>query len=203
MAKLPEALKDYARFGYLTGWRLSEISSLSWVNLDIEAHMMRLRHAESKNGEARKIPLEGELLEIFQRRWAARSFEGEHGETVLSELVFHRKGRPVKRFNRAWKTACENAGLKAGRKVDGGMIFHDLRRSAARNIRRAGVSEEIAMKITGHKTSSMFRRYNITNEADLKKAVKKTQEYVRKLPVKRENVLQFSKDSGGKKKETA
>ena len=200
MKELPEDLRDYARFGYLSGWRHGEISSLSWADLDMETRMMRLRHAESKNGEARKIPLEGELLDIFQRRWEARSFEGKHGETILSELVFHRDGQPVKRFDKAWKSACERAGLKAGRKVDGGMIFHDLRRSAARNIRRAGVSEEIAMRITGHKTSSMFRRYNITNEDDLKKAVKMTQDYVKKLPAKRQNVVRFSKAAGSAQK---
>jgi len=53
--QLPEDLKDYARFGYLTGWRHGEISSLCWADLDMESQMMRLRHAESKNGEARKI----------------------------------------------------------------------------------------------------------------------------------------------------
>jgi hypothetical protein len=72
----------------------------------MEARMMRLRHAESENGEARKIPFEGEL---FQRRWEARSFEGKHGETVLSELVVHRKGQPVHRLGKAWKSACERA----------------------------------------------------------------------------------------------
>jgi integrase len=201
--ELPGDLKDYARFGYLTGWRHGEISSLSWADMDMEARMMRLRHAESKNGESRKIPLEGELLDIFQRRWEARSFEGKQGETVLSELVFHRKGQPVIRFDKAWKSACERVGLKAGRKVDGGRIFHDLRRSAARNIRRAGVSEEVAMRITGHKTSSMFRRYNITNEDDLKKAVRMTQDYVKKLPAKRQNVVRFSKPAGSRQKKPA
>ena len=93
------------------------------------------------------------------------------------------------RWRQMLDAACERAGLKAGRKVKGGMIFHDLRRSAARNIRRAGVAEEVAMKITGHKPSSMFRQYNITNEGDLKKAAKKTQDYVQKLPVERQNVL--------------
>lgn len=100
------------------------------------------------------------------------------------------------RFDKAWRSGCERAGLRAGRNVEGGKVFHDFRRTAARNLRRAGVSEEVAMKITGHKTSSMFRRYNITNEEDLKKAVQMTQEYVAKLPAEKLNIVKFQKASG-------
>jgi integrase len=194
--ELPADLQDYARFGYLTGWRHGEISSLSWADLDMEQCTMRLRHAESKNGEARIIPLEGELLDIFKRRWSARSGEGLNGETILSKLVFHRNGKPVLRFDKAWRSACERAGLQAGRKVEGGKVFHDFRRTAARNLRHAGVSEDVAMKITGHKTRAMFARYNITNEDDLKKAVRMTQEYVESLPVEKLNIVKFQKASG-------
>jgi integrase len=115
-----------------------------------------------------------------------QGYKGQNGETVLSPLVFYRvrgkgvkqTGEPVQDFRKAWKAACESAGVD-------GRLFHDLRRTAARNLRRAGVSEEVAMLITGHKTTSVFKRYNITDDRDLEAALRTAQAYVRQLPKER------------------
>jgi integrase len=79
VAKLPEDLKDYARFAYLVGWRKGELASLGWDDLTMETRELRLKRTDSKNGEPRKIILEDELWEIIQRRWAARKFKDENG----------------------------------------------------------------------------------------------------------------------------
>jgi integrase len=80
--------------------------------------------------------------------------------------VFHRRGGCILRFNASWRSACRNAGVP-------GMLFHDLRRTAIRNMIRAGVSERVAMQISGHKTRSVFERYDITSDADLREAARK------------------------------
>ena len=185
---LPDDLQDFARWGYLTGWRKGEISSLRWSELNMEDRQLRLRAEFSKNSEARTVPLMGELWELVQRRWKVRPYEGENGETVLSPLVFFRlKGRgepkpggPVKQFRKAWKAACEAAGKPEA-------LFHDFRRTAVRNMIRAGVDRKVAMMISGHKTESVFNRYNITDDRDLEEAIRKTDAYVSQLPKEREN----------------
>ena len=184
-ANLPEDLQDFSRWGYFTGWRKSEISSLSWSELSIETRQLRLRGQFTKNGEPRMIPLMGELWEIIERRWKARRHEGENGETILSPLVFFRQkgrgvlneGAPVTEFRKTWKAACDAAGKPEA-------LFHDFRRTAVRNMMRAGVDRRVAMLISGHKTESIFERYNITDERDLEDAVRKTQEYISQLPKK-------------------
>lgn len=74
--------------------------------------------------------------------------------------------RPIKAFTKAWSAACRAAGCP-------GRIPHDLRRTAVRNLIRAGVPDSVAMKITGHKTRSVFERYNITSKSDLTEAARK------------------------------
>jgi integrase len=93
--------------------------------------------------------------------------------------VFHRSGRPIKDFRVSWTTACKKVGLVVGR---GGVIPHDLRRCAARNLSRAGAQEQVAMRITGHKTASMYRRYRIVDERDLKEATENLQAYLATQP---------------------
>ena len=96
--------------------------------------------------------------------------------TALAAWVFHRQGRPVVDFRDQWGEAC------AGAKVPG-LRFHDLRRSAVRNMDRAGVSQAVAMKVTGHKTDSVYRRYRIVDEADVERALTTTQQANRTAPV--------------------
>lgn len=194
---LPDYLRDFARFGYLSGWRKSEIASLTWADVDRGAAVIELRGEHSKNGRARKLALEGELAEILERRFASREYKTADGDHVgLSVHVFHFEGSVIGDFRKAWASACRAAGLlkpKLGKNgepvmetVDGqkrivmvhALIFHDLRRTAVRNMVRAGVPETVAMAISGHRTRAVFDRYNITSDEDLRQAVKKTHSHV-------------------------
>jgi integrase len=182
---LPEDLRDFLWFGFLTGWRKGEIASLRWADVDEEAKTVRLSWRKSKNSQARTMALEGELAAIIKRQSVARAERIVAG--VDSPFVFVRstgrvqntraRGKPVDDITGVWRTACKAAGLE-------GRIFHDLRRSAARNMDRAGVSRHVAMQITGHKTESMYRRYNIVTESDIRAALAKTQDYLNTLPAK-------------------
>jgi integrase len=192
---LPLYLRDFVRFGYLTGWRKGEIASLCWE--DVDGDVIRLRAENSKNGEGRTVTLGGELGEWIERRNAERQVKTESG-VLLTLFVFHQKGDPVGDFRKAWATACVAAGLgqyvcdRCKQTVGGhrckecggetrytGRIFHDLRRTAVRNMVRAGVPERVAMTISGHKTRAIFDRYNIVNEADLREAMQRTESYLK------------------------
>ena len=177
VAALPAYLQDFTRFAYLTGWRKGEITSLKWTDMDRDAGAIRLRPEAAKTGRGRTVMLEGDLAELIDRRWEARLFE-KNGNVRIAAVVFHRDGEPVGDFRKAWATACKAAGVPD-------KLFHDLRRTAARNMVRAGVPERVAMAVTGHLTRSMFDRYNIVSEDDLRKAAQKTTLYVDTLPLTR------------------
>jgi integrase len=115
----------------------------------------------SKNGEGRVLALEGELLELIQRRAVERG---------RSAWGFHRGSQPIRSFKEVWKTALQVTGIR-------GKVFHDFRRTEVRNHMRAGVHEQVVMDLTGHKTRSVFDRYNITSEDDLREAVKQLDQY--------------------------
>lgn len=199
--ELPEYLSDFVQFGYLTGWRKGEIASLRWS--DVEGDVVRLRGENAKNGEGRSVTLSGDLADLIERRKAQKPVETKTG-VLLSAYVFHQKGQPVGDFRKAWATACVAAGLgqfvcdHCHQTIEGhtceqcnrearyvGRIFHDFRRTAVRNMVRAGVPERVAMTISGHKTRSIFDRYNIVNEADLREAMQRTQAYLKDGEIKR------------------
>jgi integrase len=165
---LPDYLQDLVRFAYLTGWRRGDILSLRWEY--VEERIIRL--PDSKNGEGRILALEGELWDIIQRKAKERVVGlRENG------WVFHRNGAQIRSFKEAWKTARIAAGVQ-------GKAFHDFRRTTVRNLVRAGVPDKVAMDMTGHKTRSIFDRYNITSEDDLRDASRKLQAYLAGVPVK-------------------
>jgi integrase len=151
-ALLPEYLRDPITFLYLSGWRKSEMQTLSWVNVDIAGGAIRLNPARSKNKETRILPLSGELREIIDRAHNARRLD--------CSFVFHNFGEPIGDFRKAWRNARNAACL-------GKVLVHDMRRSAIRNLVRAGVPETVAMALSGHKTRAVFDRYNVTSETDL------------------------------------
>jgi integrase len=180
MANLPSALADFTLFAWLTGMRKSEIASLRWE--DVDGDCIRLRAENAKNGNARLIPLEGELSKLMARRKVARQVKVNGNPVMLSALIFHREGEPIREFRKSWATACKKAGINR--------LFHDLRRSACRNMLAAGVSQVTAMALSGHKTDSMFRRYCIVSETDLRKALRATQQY---LATAKESVVAMAK----------
>jgi integrase len=89
------------------------------------------------------------------------------------------QGRPFDDIAVVLRRACKAAGLE-------GRIFHDFRRSAARNMDRAGTSRHVAMQITGHKIEAMYRRYNIVDDGDIRTAIRRTQQYLDTLPTTNE-----------------
>ena len=165
---LPDYLKGYVTFAYKVGWRKEEISSLTWSQVDRKNWIVCLHPGDAKNDEARTVYLDEELIEIFRRQW-----EGRKNDVKLTPFVFpnwNGQGK-IKNFITAWNTACKNA--KVGHK-----IFHDLRRTAVRNMVRAGIPERVAMMVSGHKTRSVFDRYNIVNDTDLKLAAQRQEAYL-------------------------
>ena len=163
--QLPAPLRPVVTFGYLTGWRVnSEVLPLTWAQVDRTTKTIRLEPGATKNSEGRTLPCDllPELDDVMAGQWAERRRLAVEG--TLCPYVFHRDGEPVRYFRDAWVSACKAAGLP-------GRLVHDFRRTAVRNLVRAGVPEKISMGITGHKTRSVFDRYDIVNEADLRNAL--------------------------------
>lgn len=166
---LPDYLKTVVTFAYYTGWRKQEILTLKWNQVDLNACTVRLDPGSTKNRAGRIVILDGELLEAIQAQWDRRKVAEIPGQspTLLCLYVFHRNGNPIRDFRDIWAKTCKSTGLA-------GKLFHDFRRSAVRNMVRAGVPERVAMSVSGHKTRSVFDRYNIVSEDDLRDAARRT-----------------------------
>jgi integrase len=153
---LPTDYQDVLDFGYHSGWRRGEILRLEWRDVDRARKVIRLRHELSKTREGRLLVLAGPLAEVIERRW--------HGRVLGCPFVFHVRGQRIVDWRKTWVRACTAAKLP-------GKLFHDLRRTVVRNLVRAGVPERVAMGITGHRTRSVFDRYDITSEADVREGL--------------------------------
>ena len=178
---LPPYAQPVAQFAYTTGWRLqSEVLPLRWTQVDFTAGTVRLEVGTTKTREGRTFVMPPALRACLEsRRALTDALQREHG--VIIPYVFHRTltsrrrktiepGVPIKGFRRAWRTACRAAGVP-------GRIPHDFRRTAIRNMVRAGIPERVAMTMSGHKTRSVFERYNIVSEGDLREAAGRLAEF--------------------------
>lgn len=159
---LPEHLRPLVTFAYFTGWRSEEIRSLQWRQVDLKAGSVRLEVGTTKNGQGRICFLPKEVLDLLKDLWENRRLD--------CPWVFNREGKFIGSFRKSWTTACKTAKLP-------GMLFHDFRRTAVRGMIRAGIAERVAMEISGHKTRSVFDRYHIVSENDLKEAAQKVERF--------------------------
>ena len=174
---LPSNLQGIAAFAFITGWRTpSEILPLEWRCVDLNAGEVRLDAGTTKNGEGRVFPFTRELRRVLDdQQTLAETLKRERG--LLARYVFcyttgKKAGQRITEsgFNKAWRQARVAAGCP-------GRIPHDFRRTAVRTLVRAGVPERVAMTLTGHKTRSIFERYNITSPGDLRDAARRLDAY--------------------------
>ncbi len=182
-AHLPPSFRGVAAFAFATGWRVpSEILPLEWRQIDFRAAEVRLDPGTTKNDEGRVFPFTTELQRILeeQRRLAVRLREkGLIARYVFFHVVEMKDGTLGKKsgaritgsgFDKAWRRARDQAGCP-------GLIPHDFRRTAVRNLEQAGVPRSVAMKLTGHKTESVYRRYAIVSSGDLRSAARQLDAY--------------------------
>ena len=151
-AELPSSFQDVLDFAYYSGWRRNEILYLTWEDVDLAGGVIRLTPKRSKTKTGRVLPISPPLRRVLDRR--------SKKATAADGRVFHRDGVTVRAWRTALRDACRRAGVPP-------RLMHDCRRTAARNLIRAGVPERVAMLLTGHKTRAVFDRYNIVNEREL------------------------------------
>jgi len=159
-------IEPVIRFAYVTGWRRSEILKLQWRQIDFEVRTVTLEVGTTKNKKGQVFPFTEELDAVLRQQRARADALKENG--IITPWVFFytkgtRKGRKFIDFKNSWEAACKAAGVP-------GRLVHDFRRTAVRNLVRAGVPEGVAMKMTGHKTRSVFERYNIVSDNDIRTA---------------------------------
>lgn len=158
-AVLPDHVKVPLIIAYWTGMRAGEIVMLRWEQVDLERGLLRLEPGTTKNKQGRLIPLVKEVTQALWQ-WKQRTL---HRYPSCPWVCHYRRERLLAVPKKTWKKACERVGLK-------GKLFHDLRRTAVRNMVRQGIPERVVMNISGHCTRAVFDRYNIVNETDLVEA---------------------------------
>jgi len=163
--RLRPDLQTASAIAYTYGWRMqSEVLALERRQVDLQSGTLRLDPGTTKNNEGRVVFLTPELKALLAVQLERVERVSKRNRLIIPYLFPHLTGRRAGTqrgdFKKAWTTACQKAGVP-------GMLRHDLRRTAVRNMVNAGVPERVAMKVTGHKTRSVFDRYHIVSPGDL------------------------------------
>lgn len=157
-------------FAYYFGIRKGELLKFRWEWLlpywKEQEPIIKIPGKHCKNKKPHTIPLyHPEIRAFLEVALTTRD--------PRCPFLFQRNGAPIKNFRTAFENARENAGIPE-------LLFHDLRRTAVRNMVRAGISEKRAMQITGHRTRSIFDRYDITTERDVIETGQQLRQYAEK-----------------------
>jgi integrase len=166
LENLPEYLRPVIETAYVTGWRInSEILTRQKRHVDVASGCLRLEPAGTNDKRGRSFPLTAELREVLTRQ-LERTAELERRTGQAVSWLFHRDGNPIKDFRKAWALACQRAGIA-------GKVPDDFRRTAVRNLERAGVSRSAAMAIVGHRSESIYRGIAMADDMALKESAAK------------------------------
>ncbi|MCL4501960.1 MAG: site-specific integrase [Deltaproteobacteria bacterium] len=162
---LPRHAAMVVHFAYLSGMRAGEIFNLTWDRVDLANRVIRLEASDTKTAEPRVVFLCDQAYDILKKAGTVRHLDHNR--------VFTYRGRPLRKIKKALPNACRKAGITNFR-------FHDLRHTFNTNMRKAGVDHSVIMKLTGHKTPSMFQRYNTVDLDDAQDAYLKLEELLGK-----------------------
>ena len=153
----PVHLTPILKMAYFEPMRKEEIIGLTWDEIDLKAGFIRLAAKRTKGIKSgRSIPIHPQIKEMLNS--LPRSITTNR---VFLYLDKQGRYRPIKGFSRSWNRVRKMAGLDD-------VVFHDFRHTAITNMRKAGNPPSVIMKASGHKTMSMFLRYNLVDDDDLK-----------------------------------
>jgi integrase len=159
--ELPDYLRSIFVVAYHVGNRIGELRRLVWAQVDFTNDQILLNPGTTKNKRGRALPIYGDMRELL------RTEKETHDDRFPKcAYVFHHEGHAIVDYRKARASACTRAGVP-------GLLFHDLRRSAIRNMRLAGIPENVAMEISGHRSLSVFDRYSIVGGRDIRDAAEK------------------------------
>jgi len=160
--ELPEELRLLFVVAYHVGLRKGALLRIQWSQVDLKTNTIWMDgRKRNRKPEPIAVPIYGDMAKFIEM------------QPQTSDYLFTRAAKPIRDFRESWVLACQRVGVP-------GLLFHDLRRTAVRNLRRAGVEETVIMKITGHRMRSVFERYNITDETDAREAGRKAAQYLAK-----------------------
>lgn len=153
---LPDPIKPVFVLAYHLGMRKGQLLKLQRDWVDIQEGVIYVLGRVTKNRRPKTAPIYGDM-----KAWLAMQLTRCQTLAPTEKLLFvWEDGSPVKNFRGSWEKACEAVGFPD-------LLFHDLRRTAVRNMIRAGVPDKVAMEISGHRTAAMLWRYNITDTRDV------------------------------------